>query len=74
MAVSGILAALIVRDRTGVGQRVDASLYLGLNPIDYFVSYHVQLGQRRGLAATSESAPAAPGSGRHPVHGLRLHA
>jgi len=46
MAVSGILAALIVRDRTGIGQRVDASLYLGLNPIDYFVSYHVQLARR----------------------------
>ena len=46
MAVSGILAALIVRDRTGAGQRVEASLYLGLNPIDYFVSYHVQMGAR----------------------------
>jgi crotonobetainyl-CoA:carnitine CoA-transferase CaiB-like acyl-CoA transferase len=45
-AVSGILAALIVRDRTGVGQRVDASLFLGLSPIDYFVSYHVQMGRR----------------------------
>jgi crotonobetainyl-CoA:carnitine CoA-transferase CaiB-like acyl-CoA transferase len=54
-AVSGILAALIVRDRTGVGQRVDASLFLGLSPIDYFVSYHVQMGQRP--AAPSGAAP-----------------
>ncbi len=69
MAVSGILAALIVRDRTGTGQRVDASLYLGLNPIDYFLSYHVQLGQRSGPAATSESAPPrrAPAATRYMV-------
>jgi crotonobetainyl-CoA:carnitine CoA-transferase CaiB-like acyl-CoA transferase len=56
MAVSGILAALIVRDRTGVGQRVDTSLYRGLNPIDYFVSYHVQLG-RRGAQEPSAPTP-----------------
>ncbi len=53
MAVSGILAALIVRDRTGIGQRVDASLFLGLNPIDYFVAYHVQLAARTQTAPTS---------------------
>jgi crotonobetainyl-CoA:carnitine CoA-transferase CaiB-like acyl-CoA transferase len=46
MAASGIMAGLIVRDKTGVGQRVDASLYLGINPIDYFVSYHVQMAAR----------------------------
>jgi crotonobetainyl-CoA:carnitine CoA-transferase CaiB-like acyl-CoA transferase len=59
MAVSGILAALIVRDRTGTGQKVDASLYLGLNPIDYFVSYHVQLGARAAKEPpdTTEKAP-----------------
>ncbi len=56
MATSGILAALIVRDRTGVGQRVDASLYLGLNPIDYFVSYHLQLGQRAAAAGGDDQA------------------
>ncbi len=50
-AVSGILAALVVRDMTGVGQRVDASLYLGLHPMDYFNSYHVQLGQRAAKPA-----------------------
>jgi crotonobetainyl-CoA:carnitine CoA-transferase CaiB-like acyl-CoA transferase len=53
-AVSGTLAALIVRDKTGVGQRVDTSLYLGLGPMDYFMSYHFQLGQ-----ALSEKAQPA---------------
>jgi crotonobetainyl-CoA:carnitine CoA-transferase CaiB-like acyl-CoA transferase len=64
MAVSGILAALIVRDRTGIGQRVDASLYLGLNPIDYFVSYHVQLAKR---AEQQKSEPPAAGGRRVPA-------
>jgi crotonobetainyl-CoA:carnitine CoA-transferase CaiB-like acyl-CoA transferase len=69
MAVSGVLSALIVRDRTGVGQRVDASLYLGLSPIDYFVSYHVQLAARAEAAkvqALKAEAPdkAAADSGR----------
>jgi crotonobetainyl-CoA:carnitine CoA-transferase CaiB-like acyl-CoA transferase len=71
MAVSGILAALIVRDRTGVGQRVDTSLYLGLNPIDYFVSYHVQLGQKAAPAAGGSPAPGpergAPAATRYMV-------
>ena len=71
MAVSGILAALIVRDRTGVGQKVDASLYLGLNPIDYFVSYHVQLGQRAqqtpATADMTKPARAVPAATRYMV-------
>jgi crotonobetainyl-CoA:carnitine CoA-transferase CaiB-like acyl-CoA transferase len=62
-AASGILAALIVRDRTGMGQRVDASLFLGLSPIDYFVSYHVQMGRR----ATAPSGAAAAAERRTPV-------
>jgi crotonobetainyl-CoA:carnitine CoA-transferase CaiB-like acyl-CoA transferase len=40
------MAALIVRDRTGLGQRVDATLFQGLNPLDYFMSYHAQLGAK----------------------------
>lgn len=68
MALAGIMAALVVRDRTGVGQRVDTSLYLGLNPIDYFVSYHVQLrkkmedggSQTFGRREGSGPAPQAP--------------
>jgi crotonobetainyl-CoA:carnitine CoA-transferase CaiB-like acyl-CoA transferase len=36
MATSGILAALIAREHTGRGQRVDATLAQGLTPSDYF--------------------------------------
>jgi crotonobetainyl-CoA:carnitine CoA-transferase CaiB-like acyl-CoA transferase len=60
MALAGILAALVVRDRTGVGQRVDASLYLGLNPIDYFVSYHFQLAQKLAQSQASQESSAVP--------------
>jgi len=60
MALAGILAALVVRDKTGVGQRVDASLYLGLNPIDYFVSYHVQIAAKLAQSrATEQEEPAS---------------
>lgn len=42
-AVQGILAALIVRDRTGRGQRVESSLYQGLYPYDLLdmINWHV---------------------------------
>ena len=33
-AVRGILAAIIVRERTGVGQRVETSLMQGISPFD----------------------------------------
>ena len=54
--VSGIMGALVVRDRTGLGQRVDATLFQGLNPLDYFMSYHVQLGAKVAaqMAAAAE--------------------
>jgi crotonobetainyl-CoA:carnitine CoA-transferase CaiB-like acyl-CoA transferase len=58
-AVAGIMAALVVRDKTGIGQRVDASLYLGLSAGDYFVSYHVQLGARM-MAEQARLAASAP--------------
>ncbi len=35
MLTAGILAALLVRDRTGFGQQVECSLWQGLNPYDY---------------------------------------
>ena len=47
MAVSGILAALIARETTGRGQRVDTSLVQGMIPADYFGIYHVQLARAR---------------------------
>lgn len=55
-AVQGILAALYVRERTGVGQRVDVSL---LGSVVSWLSYHVV-----GYFATGE-APQRMGS-RHP--------
>jgi crotonobetainyl-CoA:carnitine CoA-transferase CaiB-like acyl-CoA transferase len=62
LAVSGILAALIVRETTGRGQRVDTSLVQGLIPFDYFGIYHVQLAAR--AAASGGSGPnTAPGGG-----------
>lgn len=50
--VGGILGALKVRDSTGVGQRVDATLVQGLQPFDYFGSMQWQLQHRAGNAAT----------------------
>ena len=35
-AVAGILAALIVREQTGRGQHVDATLANGISALDYF--------------------------------------
>ncbi len=35
MLTSGILAALLVREKTGRGQQVECSLWQGLNPYDY---------------------------------------
>jgi crotonobetainyl-CoA:carnitine CoA-transferase CaiB-like acyl-CoA transferase len=62
LAVSGILAALIARETTGRGQRVDTSLVQGLIPFDYFGIYHVQLAAR--AAAAGGSGPnTAPGGG-----------
>lgn len=69
-AISGIMAALIVRDATGVGQRVDATLYSGLNPNDYYFSYHLQLMAKTAdtphAAAPSSSAPSrVPAASRY---------
>jgi crotonobetainyl-CoA:carnitine CoA-transferase CaiB-like acyl-CoA transferase len=50
-AVSGILAALMVRDITGRGQRLDATMVNGLDPTDYFVATIVQLLEKRGERA-----------------------
>ena len=36
MAFSGILAALFARETTGRGQHLDATMFAGLTPIDYF--------------------------------------
>ena len=62
LAVSGILAALIARETTGRGQRVDTSLVQGLIPFDYFGIYHVQLAAR-AEAAGGTGPNTAPGEG-----------
>jgi crotonobetainyl-CoA:carnitine CoA-transferase CaiB-like acyl-CoA transferase len=36
LALQGLLAALIVRERTGLGQIVEADLFMGLTTYDYF--------------------------------------
>ena len=62
LAVSGVMAALIVRETTGRGQRVDTSLARGLIPADYFGIYHAQLAAR-AAAAGGNGPNTAPGAG-----------
>ena len=47
-AVAGILGALVVREQTGRGQRLGATMVAGLDPVDYFVSTIAQLMAKRG--------------------------
>jgi crotonobetainyl-CoA:carnitine CoA-transferase CaiB-like acyl-CoA transferase len=54
-AVAGIVGALLVRERTGRGQRVDATLVAGLDPLEYFVGTIVQLAAKQGEAASADS-------------------
>ena len=75
MAVSGILAALIARETTGRGQRVDTSLVQGMIPADYFGIYHVQLagacGRRRRRRRSQHCARRRDGG--QPLLALPLH-
>jgi crotonobetainyl-CoA:carnitine CoA-transferase CaiB-like acyl-CoA transferase len=54
-SVAGILGALLVREKTGRGQALDATLVAGLDPIDYFVSTIVQLMAKKGEAPSGDS-------------------
>jgi crotonobetainyl-CoA:carnitine CoA-transferase CaiB-like acyl-CoA transferase len=65
-AVAGIAGALLVRERTGRGQRVDATLVAGLDPLEYFVGTIVQLAAKRGEAASADSR-SATGASRYGV-------
>ncbi len=47
-SVAGILGALLVREQTGRGQRLDATLVNGLDPVDYFVATVAQLMAKKG--------------------------
>ncbi|MEY2503354.1 MAG: hypothetical protein QOI07_3691, partial [Verrucomicrobiota bacterium] len=61
-SVAGILGALLVRERTGRGQALDATLFAGLDPIDYFVSTIVQLMAKKGEAPSADSRSATSAS------------
>ena len=61
-SVAGILGALLVREKTGRGQTLDATLVAGLDPIDYFVSTIVQLMAKRGEAPNADSRSATSAS------------
>lgn len=63
LAVGGILAALLVRERTGRGQQVEATLANGINPYDYFGTMTWQFAQR--MAAQAAAAGGAPAGGSH---------
>ena len=60
--VAGVLAALMVRDVTGRGQRVDASIWAGLEPLDYFVAVTVQLMKKRGQKPSGDARSALSAS------------
>ncbi len=61
-AVAAILGALLVRDQTGRGQHLDATLVAGLDPVDYFVSTIAQLRAKRGEAPLVDARTAIAAS------------
>ena len=61
-AVAGILGALLCRDRTGRGQQLNATLWAGLEPIDYFVATIVQLMHKRGEKPATDARSAVAAS------------
>jgi crotonobetainyl-CoA:carnitine CoA-transferase CaiB-like acyl-CoA transferase len=65
-AVAGILGALRVRDFTGRGQQLDATLWMGLDPLDYYVAPVVQIGVKRGQKPATD-ARTAIGASRYGV-------
>jgi crotonobetainyl-CoA:carnitine CoA-transferase CaiB-like acyl-CoA transferase len=54
-SVAGILGALRIRDFTGRGQRLDATMWAGLDPLDYYVAPVVQIGAKRGEKAATDA-------------------
>jgi crotonobetainyl-CoA:carnitine CoA-transferase CaiB-like acyl-CoA transferase len=60
MATAGILAALLAREKSGHGQDLEASLWQGLTPIDYFGLITYQNAVRSGRS-TAKVAPTAVG-------------
>lgn len=58
-AFAGALAALIVRERTGRGQHLDATLYAGISALDYFTTMHFQHAQKHGGPSSASGAVVA---------------
>ena len=58
---AGILAALYVREESGRGQHIDASMFAGLTPLDYFTTTHFQLASRANAKRSAAQAAASPG-------------
>ena len=61
MAFSGVLAALIERETSGAGQHVDATMFQGLTPTDYFLTTHFQMAMRSSGSKSAAEAAASPG-------------
>jgi crotonobetainyl-CoA:carnitine CoA-transferase CaiB-like acyl-CoA transferase len=59
-ALGGVMSALVVRDATGVGQRVDTTLWQGLGPTDYFMSYIMQIGAKASAEAAARGEQPKP--------------
>ncbi len=65
-SVAGIVGALLVRDQTGRGQSIDATLVNGVDPLDYFVATIMQLAIKKGDVGTSDTR-ALMGANRYGV-------
>ena len=67
-AVTGILSALLERDRSGEGQKIHTSLLQGLMPYDMAGSLGLQMRERRGLPpSVMDPFTIMPSLNYHPV-------
>lgn len=56
-ALGGIAAALIAREKTGRGQDVEATLFQGLNSLDYFGTMTLQFARKMAAQSGGAAAP-----------------
>jgi crotonobetainyl-CoA:carnitine CoA-transferase CaiB-like acyl-CoA transferase len=61
-SAAGIVAALLVRDQCGLGQRIDATMFSGIEPLEYLVSVVSQLLVKRGEKPAIDVRSGVPGS------------